>query len=179
MIRIDIDTREHENKNLWILNYFFENGISYRYVKLDTGDYKLYDNDKILIDRKSGIMEIANNLLSHEHERFKREILRSVDMNAKLYILIEDEEITCIDEVVNFKIPVFKSTQYKQIVDMNGNLKYICSHTKGEPRAKFSPLTLSKVMKTQEERYGIKYVFAKHKQIPARIISILKGEYND
>lgn len=179
MLRIDIDTREHENKNLWILDYFFANGVSYRYVKLDTGDYRLFNDDKILIDRKSGIMEIANNLLSSEHERFKREILRSIETNSKFYILIEDENISCIDEVANFQIPVFRTTQYKDVIDSNGNIRRICCHKKGEPRAKFSPLTLSKVMKTQEQKYGIKYVFAKHLDIPKIIITILKGEYND
>lgn len=176
MIRIDVDSREHEEKNNWILDYFFENGIYYRYAKLDTADYRLYNDDKILIDRKSGIMEIANNLLSKEHERFKREILRSIENKSKLYILIEDEKISCVEEVANFEIPLFKSNQYKDVIDSNGNLKRVCVRKKGDPRAKFNPLTLSKVMKTQEEKYGIKYVFAKHKDIPKMIVKILKGE---
>lgn len=175
-LRIDIDSREHENKNSWILDYFFDNGIYYRYVKLDTADYRLYNDNSILIDRKSGIMEIANNLLSKEHERFKREINRAISQNSKFYILIEDEKITCVDEVANFIIPTFKSNQYKQKIDSNGNMVKYCVRKKGEPRAKFNPLTLSKVMKTQEQKYGIKYLFAKHNDIPKMIIKILKGE---
>lgn len=175
MIRVDVDSREHEDKNNWILDYFFENNVYYRYVKLDTADYRLYNDNKILIDRKKDIMEIANNLLSKEHERFKKEILRAINQNSKLYILIEDENITCIDEVQFFKIPVYKSNQYAEKIDKNGNLVKYCKHFKGEPRAKFNPLTLSKVMKTQESKYGIKYVFAKHDDIPKKIVEILSA----
>lgn len=176
-MRIDIDTREHEDKNNWILDYFFDNNIYYRYVKHDTGDYTLYNDNKIIVDRKSGIMEIAGNLMdSKEHQRFKKEILRSIESKSKFFVIIEDENITCIDEVANFKIPVYKSTSYDKIIDKNGNIKIVCAHKKGEPRAKFNPLTLSKIMHTQEERYGIKYVFGKHEDIPSLIIKALKGE---
>ena len=163
MIRIDVDSREHEEKNNWILDYFFENGIYYRYAKLDTADYRLYNDNSILIDRKSSIMEIAHNLLSKEHERFKREILRSVANKSKLYILIEDENIRNIDQVKDFQIPTYKSNQYKEIINKQGNLARVCVHKKGDPRAKFNPLTLSKVMKTQEEKYG----FACHNVFPS------------
>ena len=60
-IRLDIDTREHQDKNQWILDYFFENDISYRYVSMPTADYSLTDDKSILVDRKSGLMEVAQN----------------------------------------------------------------------------------------------------------------------
>lgn len=158
MLRLDIDTREHENKNQWILDYFFENNISYRYVSMPTADYSLSDNKQILVDRKSGIMEVANNCFK-DHERFRKEMIRAKEKNQYLYILVEDETIYNLKGVQYFKIPRYKSTTKL--------------HKKGTPIANFNPETLMKVMQTQEEKYGIKYIFCKHNDIPKMIIRIL------
>lgn len=162
-IRLDIDTREHQDKNQWILDYFFQNDISYRYVSMPTADYSLSDDKKILVDRKSGIMEVANNCFQ-DHERFRNEMIRANSTGQKLYILIEDEFIYNLKGVQYFKIPKFKSTTSK--------------HKRGEAKAKFDPSTLMKVMTTQEEKYGIKYVFCKHDDIPKMIVKLLTQNKN-
>ncbi len=157
-IRLDIDTREHQDKNQWILDYFFENDISYRYVSMPTADYSLTDDKSILVDRKSGLMEVAQNCFQ-DHTRFRNEMIRAKENNQKLYILIEDEFIYNLNGVQHFKIPRYKSTTKK--------------HKKGQPMAFFNPETLMKTMQTQEEKYGIKYMFCSHWNVPRTIIKIL------
>ncbi len=160
-IRLDIDTREHQDKNNHVLDYFFENGISYRYVTLNVGDYSLSDSKEIAVDRKSGLMELAQNC-NQDHERFRNELLRAKTNGTRLYILVEEPCIYSVNQVHYYKIPKFKSTT------MN--------HKKGEPKAKWNPEVLEKQLKTMQEKYGVTFLFCKKENTAKIIIKILTGK---
>lgn len=160
-IRLDIDTREHQDKNNHILDYLFKNDISYRYVTLNVGDYMLTDSKEIAVDRKSGLMELAQNC-NQDHERFRNELLRAQANGTRLYILVEEPFVYSINQVHLYKIPKYKSTT--------------ANHKKGEPKAKWNPETLEKQLKTMQEKYGVTFLFCKQEQTAKIIIKILTGK---
>lgn len=160
-IRLDIDTREHQDKNNHILDYLFKNDISYRYVTLNVGDYMLTDSKEIAVDRKSGLMELAQNC-NQDHERFRNELLRAQANGTRLYILVEEPFVYSINQVHLYKIPKYKSTT--------------ANHKKGEPKAKWNPETLEKQLKTMQEKYGVTFLFCKQEQTAQIIIKILTGK---
>lgn len=160
-IRLDIDTREHQDKNNHILDYLFKNDISYRYVTLNVGDYMLTDSKEIAVDRKSGLMELAQNC-NQDHERFRNELLRAQANGTRLYILVEEPFVYSINQVHLYKIPKYKSTT--------------ANHKKGEPKAKWNPETLEKQLKTMQEKYDVTFLFCKQEQTAQIIIKILTGK---
>lgn len=88
-IVILVDTREHENKNDHILNFFDSNGIAWENKKLNYGDYsfKVLQNEElniprdldfssqIVVERKHNLEELSGNLTSQsERSRIKKEL---------------------------------------------------------------------------------------------------------
>ena len=100
------DTREQQNQHL--INYFDKNNIIYKNQKLDCGDYSfylpkneelsiqrdIYFDKKIVFERKASLEELSNNL-SHERDRFEKEL--SI-FNGKMYLLIENANYSDIVE---------------------------------------------------------------------------------
>lgn len=82
-----IDTREKPQAIVNIKKYFDAHGIKYESKKLDFGDYMTDEHGGISIDRKQNIDELAKNC-TVEHERFRRELERARNANAKLIILV-------------------------------------------------------------------------------------------
>lgn len=171
------DTRQQVGKDNHVLEYFKNQGIQVIRTKLYVGDYSLLNNMSISVDRKKDILEIAGNLLKrNEHERIREEMKKALESNIKLYILIEDEKIKNVDDVKNFKSPVYKANQYRTI----GGVRKII-HKKGENISSANFETLGKVMKTMEEKYGCKFLFATHKDFGKKVVEILQngGEKNE
>lgn len=145
---IVVDTREKGNKK--ILEYFDKAGQDYIISKLDAGDYMLYKNPKIIIDKKDGLLELAGNLCrTTEHERINREIQRAKDMGCENFIfLIQDSKIKTIEDIKNWSSPHTK--------------------VKGE--------TLLKIMQTMCKKYAIKFIITSRKNMGAKIIELLRGK---
>lgn len=105
-IVVVVDTREKNNKH--ILDWFDEKEIKYIKQKLDYADYSFYipkneilgimeDTyfmDKISIERKANLDELAMNITRHR-ERFKRELKRH---KGYLTLMIEDSKYNDIYE---------------------------------------------------------------------------------
>ena len=127
---IIVDTREKGHKS--ILKYFDENKIDYITSKLDYGDYMLYKDNSVVIDRKDSLLELAGNLChTNEHERIKREITRAKEDGCKDFIfLIAESKIKSVEDIKNWSSPHTK--------------------VKGE--------TLLKIMCTMKERYGVRFI---------------------
>ena len=147
---IVVDTREKKNKR--ILKHFDEMNQNYVVSKLDYGDYMIYKDNSVVIDRKDSLLELSHNLCSTlEHERIKREIQRAKDDGCKQFIfLIEEDKIKSINDVAKWYSP----------------------HTK------VKGLTLLKTMLTMKKRYDIRFVIVSHKKMGETIIKLLesKGE---
>lgn len=91
---IIVDTREKwtssdrpELQN--IRSYFDRHGVEYDVRKLDYGDYKLSDFDRLVIDRKKDLNEVCTNLASPDRSRFWNEVRGSHRHGIKLIFLVE------------------------------------------------------------------------------------------
>lgn len=93
---IIVDSREKVNQH--ITTYFNGSSCRYEVKKLDFGDYSAkfeYNNqtitleDKVVIERKSSLDELAVNVTS-QRARFEREFKRAQDAGAKVFLLVED-----------------------------------------------------------------------------------------
>lgn len=142
------DTRERKNKK--ILEYFDKNNIDYIISKLDYGDYMIYKDNSVVIDRKDNLLELAGNLChTTEHERIKREITRAKENNCENFIfLISESKVKSIEDIRNWSSP----------------------HTK------VCGLTLLKVMQTMKEKYAVRFIFCDKKKMGERIIELLGGK---
>ena len=145
---IIVDTREKGHKK--ILEYFNKNNIDYIVSKLDYGDYKLYKNNNVVIDRKDNLLELAGNLChTSEHERIKREISRAKEDGCKEFIfLISESKIKSIEDIKNWSSPHTK--------------------VKGE--------TLLKIMQTRKKKYGIRFIICPKNKMGEYIVKLLKKE---
>ena len=147
MVLVIVDTREKGHKS--ILKYFDEHNIDYITSKLDYGDYMIYKNNNVVIDRKNNLLELAHNLCGTlEHDRIRREISRAKEDGCNNFIfLISESKIKSLDDIKNWSSPHTK----------------VCGST------------LLKIMQTMKEKYGVRFIFCERKKIGERIIQLLGG----
>lgn len=164
------DTRNKDNFHIEKNKYFESQGIKVLRSKLPFGDYALINDTSICVDTKQSVMEIAGNL-THEHARFKNEIIKANEFGIGLIILIEEEQQYNLDNLAKlYEIPRYKSDGWG-IDKITGKKKK--THLKGQPMAVFSVETLVKIMKTMQERYGVLFMFTTKENCGKDIISIL------
>ena len=118
------DTRE--KKNGWLIGELEKMGHTVIRQKLDTGDYanvdSMDDERKVIVDRKYGLIELILNT-GYDHDRFIREIKRARENNILLVILVEEENCTCIEDILDWTNPLkyshdiytSETTLYKRI----------------------------------------------------------------
>lgn len=151
MILIE-DTRQVVGKHKLKNEYFEKMGIEVVRSKLLFGDYQNPQNPSIAIDTKKDIQELIGDL-TKDHERFRNELLLSKKCGAKLIILIEDEKVTCINDLYTW---------------YNWRLKKSPKATKGS--------TLAKMLYTIEhntEDYNCQFIFTKKSECGAKILELL------
>ena len=151
MILIE-DTRQVVGKHKLKNEYFEKMGIEVVRSKLLFGDYQNPQNPSIAIDTKKDIQELIGDL-TKDHERFKRELQLAKKCGAKLIILIEDEQVSCINDLYTW---------------YNWRLKKSPKATKGS--------TLAKMLYTIEnntEDYNCQFIFTKKSESGAKIIELL------
>lgn len=148
------DTRNQIGKHRNIQFYCKQNGIRIERCRLLVGDYMLAGagGGGISVDTKMGVPEIASNCFQ-EHERFKAECVKAQECGIRLIVLIE--EVPPGGEVRNWVSPLDRF---------------------GEPKHKFNPMTLQKVMETMTERYGVQFRFCDGRSTGKVLMEILKGE---
>ena len=154
MILIE-DTRQVLGKHKLKNEYFKKMGIEVVRSKLLFGDYQNPQNPSIAIDTKKDIQELIGDL-TKDHERFRNELLLSKKCGAKLIILIEDEKVTCINDLYSW---------------YNWRLKKSPKATKGS--------TLAKMLYTIEhntEDYNCEFLFVKKPECGAKIIELLSQQ---
>ena len=142
-----VDTREKGHKS--ILKYFDEHNIDYITSKLDYGDYKIYKDNSVVIDRKDNLLELAGNLChTTEHERIKREIQCAKDDGCKDFIfLIAESKIKSVEDIKNWSSP----------------------HTKVKGSV------LLKIMVTMKNKYGVRFIICPRKDMGKKILELLNG----
>ena len=105
-------------------------------------------------------MELAKDIMSRDHERFRKECIRAQEQGIQLVVLIE--EMPPYGRLPLWKVPTWETSD-----------RY---HRKGDPMTKIDPKALTKAMITMWQKYGVWFEFCTRRQSPARVIKILKGD---
>lgn len=171
---IQIDSREKARAIKKIVQTFDKKGVNHFSSKLLVGDYMNLDNPRVIIDRKQDLQELYGNVCQ-QHERFKRELLKAIQANIQLIILIEHgEDVMSLTDVYFFYQPPIERWHYVTRV-INGEKKkirekYIQQAIDGKK--------LYKSMRTIEERYNVRFEFCEKNDTGRRIMKLL-GEKHD
>ena len=179
-----IDSREKPKAITKIIKCFEDNNIDYDTSKLYVGDYQLFPNGKIVVDRKQNLAEIMQNVTQ---KRFRDELIRSKKAGIHLVVLIEhSKDITCIDDITKWKNP--RLEQYKRTLKWKLNLNYHAEYNEWElyrqakdkglkPRKPpISPEQLRKALHTIEdnkEDYDVSFKFCSKTETGQKILEIL------
>ena len=142
-----------EKKNAHILQYFDRNGIAYKVRKMDVADYQTEGIDKLVIDRKQNLDELATNLTNPQDKgRFWREVRRAYRSGIKMIVLCEHGKgIRSIPDVVNWN-------------------------------SKYSPVTgriLQEKIYQCHISYGVEFLFCDKSETAAKIIELLGSASDD
>lgn len=185
-LTIQVDSREKSRAIHKIIEEFDKQCVKYYVSKLWTGDYMSLDNPRLIIDRKQNLSEYCANTCQN-HARFRNELIRAQDNGIKLIILIEhSNRIKSIDDVEMWENPrrkVKAKVWIEDKLDTNdaGEEFWIAGHyeTVIKETKAMTGKTLAQVMRTQERKYGCKFMFCDKLHTGRRIIDILGGEQID
>lgn len=130
------DTRQQDGKHKNIESYFSKAGITVERCCLYVGDYAIANDMSRAVDTKQDVLEIAKDVLSSDHDRFRRECERAMAAGIKLLILIEET------------LPDGGLVSWKAPKDARGRA---LSTVKGE--------TLRRAMLTMTVKYGVRFRF--------------------
>lgn len=145
---IVVDTREKGHKK--ILEYFEKVNQNYIISKLDTGDYMIFKDFSVIIDKKDGLEELCKNLCnSKEHERVAREIEKAHELGCERFIFL------------------IQTSKYKSIDDVN---KWWSKYSK------VKGWILQKVMKTFAEHHNVEFIFTPQENMGEKIIDLLTNK---
>lgn len=162
------DTRQKPKQWDWLKEIFTTKGYQIKDDKPMTyGDYCMPPNLSVLVDTKYDIMEIVGNVIQ-QHERFTRELQGAYDMGAKLYILILDEKVRCIEDLNKWENPRTKlwAIQRARAIKKGG------SYRKQPPT---SGKQLAKILTTMQEKYHTEFLFCTKAECPEKIIELLES----
>ena len=161
---IQIDSREKARAIKKIVAEFDRKGIKHPVSKLMVGDYMNYDNPRLVIDRKQNLSELCSNVCN-DHDRFRRELVLAQTTGIRLVILVEHGNgVTCLQDVAWWDNP----RRWKRRKDpVTGRWEDV------ETRAMTGDV-LYKILRTQERKYGCRFLFCEKKDTGKEIIRILR-----
>lgn len=87
-VDVTVDTRQHAGKHDHVDRWFAAHGVTTASAKLDFGDY-MSTHSNVSVDTKASIEELAANVLSKQHDRFRRECERAQAAGYRLVTLVE------------------------------------------------------------------------------------------
>lgn len=166
---IQIDSREKARAIKAIVEEFKSQGIKHPVPKLMVGDYMNYDNPRVVIDRKQNLTELCSNVCQ-DHERFRRELILAKENGIQLIFLVEHGKgIQRMEDVIWWENP----RRWKRVKNLESG-KWEDVETKA-----MQGETLYKILKTQERKYGCRFLFCNKSETGKRIIEILSGKNYD
>lgn len=142
---IEMDTRNQ--KDSYVTDYFDKHNIKWIRNKLYSGDVKLLNDTRVIIDLKANLEEIAHNLCNtQEHLRIHKEIDRAREIQCEEFIfLIKEDKIKSIEDLQNWS----------------------------SKRTKVRGDTLLKVMATMSKKYGVKFIIVPRAKMGEKILELL------
>lgn len=162
---IQIDSREKARAIKQIVATFDANGILHPVSKLMVGDYMNYDNPRLIIDRKQNLSELCSNVCQ-DHDRFRRELIKAQENGIQMVFLVEHGKgIRCLEDVIWWNNP----RRWKRVKNQDTG-KWEEVETKA-----MQGEVLYKILKTQERKYGCRFLFCEKSDTGKEIIRILGG----
>ena len=147
--------------------------ISAKGEKLTKKD--LIDSIKVSVDTKKNIEEVWGNVHGKQHERFRRELIKPMEHNSKLIILIEHGDgILSLEDVMFYYQPEQIRYKWQTVIHQGKPLKIRKEYTQ-------QPIygdKLYKAMLTMRDRYNVQFEFCDKVDTGKRIIELL-GDYNN
>ncbi len=166
---IQIDSREKSRAIKKIIEAFDQCEIKHPVSKLLVGDYMNYDNPRLVVDRKQNLSEVCCNVCQ-DHERFRRELIRANENGIKIVFLIEHGKgIEKLEDVIWWDNP----RRWKRRKNSETGI-----WEEVETKAMTGEV-LYKILRTQERKYGCKFLFCDKSETGNEIIRILSGEHYD
>ena len=144
------DTRQQAGKHQNIDRYFENTGIETERCMLFVGDYAIANDQKRSVDTKQDVLELAKDIMSSDHERFKNECLRAKNAGIQLLVLVE--EILPEGGLSAWQSP---------------------SDSKGKPLTKVNGESLRRALLTMTAKYGVRFRFCDPRQTGRLIVEYL------
>ena len=167
-MQIQVDTREHKTEWERIQKQFDDMGIKYFRSKMYVGDYQSLDNPRLVIDRKKNLQELCGNVCQ-QPERFKAELIRALQQNIKIVILVEHgEEVKTLEDVWFWENPRKHEIRWKTV---NGKRVRTVQSEKAVDGSQ-----LYRSLKTIKDRYNVDFVFCTKEQTGQKIVEILNND---
>lgn len=144
----ELDTRNQ--KDSYVTDYFDKHNIKWIRNKLYSGDVKLLNDTRVIIDLKANLEEIAHNLCNtQEHLRIHKEIDRAREIQCEEFIfLIKEDKIKSIEDLQNWT----------------------------SNKTKVTGKVLCKVMATMSKKYGVKFIIVPRAKMGEKILELLGGK---
>lgn len=162
------DTRNKKEQWDWIKEEFLKRGYAIKDDKPMTyGDYCMPPNLSLIVETKYCIQEIEGNITNNkDHIRFRNELIGAYEMGCKVYVLIIDENVKDLEDLKYWINPRLKNYQLQKIRAEKKNEEF----TKKPPT---NGVTLSKALKTMQEKYNATFLFCKKEECANKIIELL------
>ena len=166
-MQVQVDTREHKSEWERIQKQFDALRVQYFRSKLYVGDYQSLDNPRLVIDRKKDLNELCGNVCQ-QHDRFKAELIRAMQQNIKIVILVEHgEDVKSLEDVYFWENPRKHEVIWKTV---NGKRVKTVRSAKA-----IDGMQLYKSLCTIRDRYNVDFEFCTKEETGKRIIEILGG----
>ena len=166
-MQIQVDTREHKSEWERIKKQFDSLGVQYFRSKMYVGDYQSLDNPRLVIDRKKDLNELCGNVCQ-QHDRFKAELIRAMQQNIKIVILVEHgEDVKSLEDVYFWENPRKHEVIWKTV---NGKRVKTVRSAKA-----IDGMQLYKSLCTIRDRYNVDFEFCTKEETGKRIVEILGG----
>ena len=167
-MQIQVDTREHKAEWERIQKQFDDMGIKYFRSKMYVRDYQSLDNPRLVIDRKKNLQELCGNVCQ-QHERFKAELIRALQQNIKIVILVEHgEDVKTLEDVWFWENPRKHEIRWRMV---NGKRVRTVQSEKAVDGSQ-----LYRSLKTIKDRYNVDFVFCTKEQTGQKIVEILNND---
>lgn len=164
------DTRNQPGKHKNIHDFCTKNGVRIVRSKLICGDYTLSTDQSVCIDTKQDLNEVYSNLVQ-SHDRFARECDLAQQLGIHLIVLVEDDEVDCLDDVHKWSNPRYR----RYMMLKAGNKAGRFMGTKLPPKPPVDSKRLEQMMKTFAEHHGCEWQFCRKSETGFRICEILTG----
>ena len=170
-MQIQVDTREHKAEWERIQKQFDSMNVKYFRSKMYVGDYQSLDNPRLVIDRKKDLQELCGNVCQ-QHERFKAELVRAIQLDIKIVILVEHgEDIKTLEDVYFWQNPRKHEIRWKTV---NGKkVKTVCSEKAVDG------IQLYRSLVTIRDRYNVDFVFCEKSETGRKIVEIFATMSSD